>query len=50
MSRGEQIDVLHAVAQLGIVVRDLRVQNAALRASVQASAEKLDGAVADFEQ
>ena len=50
MSRGEQIDVLHAVAQLGIVVRDLRVQNAALRASVQASAEKLDGAVADFER
>ncbi len=50
MARGEQIDVLHAVAQLGVIMRDLRAQNLALRASVQASTEKLDGAVADFER
>ncbi len=50
LARGDQIDVLHAVAQLGIIMRDLRAQNAALRASVQASTEKLDGAVADFER
>jgi len=50
MARGDQIDVLHAVAQLGIIMRDLRAQNLALRASVQASTEKLDGAVADFER
>lgn len=50
LSRGDQIDVLHAVAQLGIIMRDLRAQNLALRSSVQASTEKLDGAVADFER
>ncbi len=50
LARGDQIDVLHAVAQLGIIMRDLRAQNLALRASVQASTEKLDGAVADFER
>ena len=50
MSRGEQIDVLHLVARLGIAVRDLRTENAALRASVKASSEKVDNAVADFER
>ena len=50
MSRGEQIDVLHLVARLGIAVRDLRTENTALRASVKASSEKVDNAVADFER
>ena len=50
LARGDQIDVLHAVAQLGIIMRDLRAQNVALRASAQANTEKLDGAVADFER
>ncbi len=50
MARGEQIEVLNLVAQLGIVVRDLRTENAALRARVQASVDKVEGAVADFER
>lgn len=50
MSPGEQVDVLHTVAQLGIIVRDQRTQIAALRNSVQASGEKVDAAVADFER
>jgi len=50
MSPGEQVDVLHTVAQLGIIVRDLRTQIAALRNSVQGSGEKVDAAVADFER
>ncbi len=50
MSSGEQVDVLHTVAQLGIIVRDLRTQIAALRNSAQASGEKVDAAVADFER
>ncbi len=50
LARGDQIDVLHTVAELGIIMRDLRAQNLALRASVQSSKEKLDGAVADFER
>ena len=50
MTRGEQIDVLHLVGRLGIAVRDLRAENAALRAGVKASSEKVDNAVADFER
>ena len=50
MARGEQIDVLHLVARLGIAVRDLRTENAALRADVKASSDKVDNAVADFER
>lgn len=50
MARGEQIDVLNLVAQLGVVIRDLRTENAALRSRVQSSVEKVDGAVADFER
>jgi len=50
MSRGEQIDVLHLVGRLGIAVRDLRTENAALRADVKASSDKVDNAVADFER
>jgi len=50
MARGEQIDVLHLVAQLGTVIRDLRTENAGLRASTKASSDKVDTAVADFER
>lgn len=50
MARGEQIDVLNLVAQLGVVIRDLRTENAALRSRVQSSVDKVDGAVADFER
>lgn len=50
MARGEQIDVLHLVARLGIAVRDLRAENAALRTDVKASSNKVDNAVADFER
>jgi len=50
MARGEQIDVLHLVARLGISVRDLKTENAALRADVKASSDKVDNAVADFER
>ncbi len=50
MARGEQIDVLHLVTRLGISVRDLRSENAALRADVKASSDKADNAVADFER
>jgi len=50
MARGEQIDVLHLVAQLGTVIRDLRMENAGLRASTKASSDKVDTAVADFER
>ena len=50
MSSGEQVEVLHTVAQLAIIVRDLRTQIAALRNSAQAGGEKVDAAVADFER
>lgn len=50
LARGEQTDVLHVVAQLAIIMRDLRAQNVTLRSSVQASTEKIDSAVADFER
>jgi len=50
MARGEQIDVLHLVAQLGTVIRDLRTENAGLRARTKASSDKVDTAVADFER
>ncbi len=50
MTRGEQIDVLHLVTQLGVVMRDLRTENAALRAGAKASSDKVDNAVADFER
>ena len=50
MTRSEQIDVLHLVTRLGTSVRDLRAENAALRADVKASSDKVDNAVADFER
>lgn len=50
MTRSNQIDVLHLVTRLGISVRDLRTENAALRADVKASSDKVDNAVADFER
>lgn len=50
MTRGEQIDVLHLVTQLGVVMRDLRTENVALRAGAKASSDKVDNAVADFER
>ncbi len=50
MSPGEQVDVLHLVTQLGTVIRDLRTENAGLRASAKASSDKVDTAVADFER
>jgi len=50
MTRGEQIDVLHLVTQLGVMMRDLRTENVALRAGAKASSDKVDNAVADFER
>jgi len=50
MTRSVQIDVLHLVTRLGTSVRDLRTENAALRADVKASSDKVDNAVADFER
>jgi len=50
MSPGEQVDVLHLVTRLGTVIRDLRTENAGLRASAKASSDKVDSAVADFER
>jgi len=50
MTRGEQIDVLHLVTRLGVVMRDLRTENVALRAGAKASSDKVDNAVADFER
>lgn len=50
MVRGEQIEVLHLVSQLGTAIRDLRAENAGLRASTKASSDKVDTAVADFER
>ncbi len=50
MARGEQIDVLHVVAQLATMIRDLRMENAGLRASTKATSDKVDTAVADFER
>lgn len=50
MTRGEQIDVLHLVTRLGVLMRDLRTENVALRAGAKASSDKVDNAVADFER
>lgn len=50
MTRSDQIDVLHLVTRLGTSMRDLRTENAALRADVKASSDKVDNAVADFER
>ncbi len=50
MARGEQIDVLHVVAQLATMIRDLRMENAGLRASTKATSDKVDTAVGDFER
>lgn len=50
MARGEQVEVLHTVAQLGVLVRDQRTENAALRARLQAVVDKVDAALADYER
>lgn len=50
MARGEQVEVLHTVAQLGVLVRDQKTENAALRSRLQAVVEKVDAALADYER
>lgn len=50
MARGEQVEVLHTVAQLGVLIRDQRTENAALRARLQAVVDKVDAALADYER
>ena len=48
MTPPEQISVLNEVARLAIVVRDIRAENAALKARVESTADRFDLAVADF--
>ena len=48
MTPPEQIQVLNEVARLAIVVRDIRAENAALKARVESTADRFDQAVADF--
>ena len=50
LTRTEQVEVLNLVTRLGVVLRDLRAENAALRADQKATAERVDTAVADFER
>ena len=48
MTPPEQIQVLDELARMGIVVRDMRTENAALKARVESTADRFDKAVADF--
>lgn len=48
MTPPEQVAVLNEVARLAIVVRDIRAENAALKARVEGTADRFDQAVADF--
>ena len=48
MTPPEQISVLNEVARLAIVVRDIRAENAALKARVESTADRFDLAVLDF--
>ncbi len=50
MTSGGQIEVLNLVARLGIVIRDMRAENAALKSRVESTADRFDTAVADFDR
>ena len=50
MSAPQQVEVLNVVAQLGIIIRDMRAENAALKARVESTADRFDMAVADFDR
>ena len=50
MTSGGQIEVLNLVARLGIVIRDMRAENAALKSRVESTADRFDVAVADFDR
>ena len=50
MTAPQQVEVLNVVAQLGIIIRDMRAENAALKARVESTADRFDIAVADFDR
>ena len=50
MTPPQQVEVLNVVAQLGIIIRDMRAENAALKARVESTADRFDMAVADFDR
>ena len=50
MMPAHQIEVLNLVAKLGVVVRDMRAENAALKSRVESTADRFDAAVTDFER
>jgi hypothetical protein len=50
MTPAQQIEVLNLVTRLGVVVRDMRAENAALKARVESTADRFDAAVTDFER
>lgn len=50
MTPAGQIEVLNLVTRLGIVLRDMRAENAALKARVESTADRFDTAVTDFDR
>ena len=50
MTPAQQVEVLNLVAKLGVVVRDMRAENAALKSRVESTADRFDAAVTDFDR
>ena len=50
MTPAQQIEVLNLVTKLGVVVRDMRAENAALKSRVESTADRFDAAVTDFDR
>ena len=50
MTPAQQIEVLNLVAKLGVVVRDMRAENAGLKSRVESTADRFDAAVTDFDR
>jgi hypothetical protein len=48
MTPGDQVEVLEMVGRLAIVLRDVRAENAALKARMQSSMDRVDSTLADF--
>jgi hypothetical protein len=50
MTPPQQVEVLNVVARLGVIIRDMRAENTALKARVESTADRFDLAVADFDR
>ena len=50
MTPVQQVEVLNLVAMLGVVVRDMRAENASLKSRVESTADRFDAAVIDFDR